>query len=400
MRQNRSYGIATVLAVLFFLLVMSAVTGKGWLDDNRYNTYALQADSWRQGRLDLGENYSWLEIAEYNGKFYCSFPPFPSYVLFPFTFLFGSNTPDAMILVAVNLLAAVFLYKLVLKFGLSPQTAMLETLFATICSNMVFVMIDPSVWFLAQSMCFSLEIMAIYFAVTGKGGISLTLWACAVGCRPMQTLYLPILLVILWHRERERKPESRWYRLCLDRWKWGIGPTVVALSYMALNDMRFGNIAEFGHDYLPEFLNAENGQFSFSYVQNNMKMLLHLPEFSEEGRMIIDHFGNMNFLMVNPVILCSLFAVLLLLFRKEKKEALFSLGVLLLSAGYLLILLMHRTMGGWHFGNRYTNDIIPWQCLLLCLGLRKREKLAKWQLPFAVMGICLNVIGTVAVYNG
>ena len=81
--QNCSYGIVTVFTVLLFLFVMSAVTGKGWLDTNVCNTYALQADAWRRGHLDLGQNYSWLEIAEFNGKFYCSFPPFPSYVLLP-----------------------------------------------------------------------------------------------------------------------------------------------------------------------------------------------------------------------------------------------------------------------------------------------------------------------------
>ena len=87
-RDEISYGIVTVFSVMVFLVLMSLLTGKGITDDNAYNTYALQADSWRQGRLDLGQNYPWLELAVYNGKYYCSFPPFPSYVLFPLTVLF------------------------------------------------------------------------------------------------------------------------------------------------------------------------------------------------------------------------------------------------------------------------------------------------------------------------
>lgn len=400
MREEISYGIVTVLSLMIFLMVMSLFTGKGWLEHNTYNTYALQADSWRQGRLDLGQNYSWLELVDLNGKIYASFPPFPSYVLFPFTFFCGSNTPDAAILVLLNILAVTFLYKLALKFEQSPQVAMFEALFATICSNMIFVMIDPSVWFFAQAMCFSLEVMAIYFAVTGKGGLALALWACAVGCRPMQALYLPVLLVILFFKEREKQPEEKWYRLFLNKWKWGIAPFVIAVSYMVLNYMRFGNIMEFGHNYLPEFLSYENGQFSLVYVKKNIKMLFNLPNLSDNGAIVIDHFGNFNFLIVNPVILLSLAAVLIMGIKKEYKKLYFSLLIIALSVSYLFTLVLHATMGGWHFGNRYTNDIIPWQYILLCVGLKQFPDLARWQIPFAILGLCVNVVGTVVVYNG
>ena len=47
-RDEISYGIVTVFSVMVFLVLMSLLTGKGITDDNAYNTYALQADSWRQ----------------------------------------------------------------------------------------------------------------------------------------------------------------------------------------------------------------------------------------------------------------------------------------------------------------------------------------------------------------
>ncbi len=123
------YGLLTIAALVCFLAVLHIFTGQYFWKHNVYNTYALQADSWRQGRLDLGENYSWLEIAEYNGKYYCSFPPFPSYVLFPFTFFFGSNTPDGLVLLFFNVMAVVFLYKIAGRFRLSPGASAFCTLF-------------------------------------------------------------------------------------------------------------------------------------------------------------------------------------------------------------------------------------------------------------------------------
>ena len=47
----------------------------------------LQAQSWLEGRLDLGKDYPYLELAVFGGKYYVSFPPFPSYIMFPFAAL-------------------------------------------------------------------------------------------------------------------------------------------------------------------------------------------------------------------------------------------------------------------------------------------------------------------------
>ena len=47
---------------------------------------------------------------------------------------------------------------------------------------------------------------------------------------------------------------------------------------MALNAARFGNPMEFGHNYLPEFVRAEKGQFSLSYAMGHLKQLLRLPK--------------------------------------------------------------------------------------------------------------------------
>ncbi len=393
------YGLLTIAALVCFLAVLHIFTGQYFWKHNVYNTYALQADSWRQGRLDLGENYSWLEIAEYNGKYYCSFPPFPSYVLFPFTFFFGSNTPDGLVLLFFNVMAVVFLYKIAGRFRLSPGASAFCTLFFSVCTNMTFVFFVPSVWFFAQTISYSLAAAAIYFALIGKGGVSLLLWSCGVGCRPMQALFLPVLLWILFQEERAKRPEVPWTRLIGDKIYWGILPLIVALSYMALNYARFGNIVEFGHNYLPEFV-YEHKQFSVDYLANNFRMLMNFPSFSEEGKMIIDHFGNLNFLWVNPPVFVFVAVTIAAALRGEKKTAAFGVMTFVLSAGYLTVTAMHATMGGWHFGNRYTNDILPWLFVVSVMFFSKHGRWVKWQLPFAIWGILFNVVGTVIVYNG
>lgn len=61
---------------------------------------------------------------------------------------------------------------------------------------------------------------------------------------------------------------------------------VIALSYMILNFARFGNITEFGHNYLPEFTRSELGQFNIGYMAENLKNMFSVPQ--TQGR----EFGN------------------------------------------------------------------------------------------------------------
>lgn len=396
---ERSYEVIALLSVFAFLFLMWMFTGKWPFDTNTYNSYALQADSWRQGRLDLGQNYSWLELAIYEGKYFVSFPPFPSYLLFPFTFLFGSQTPDNLILCLIIAVAVIYTFRLATECGISPYGALAGTLLVVIGSNHIFVMFDASVWFFAQTLCFTLSMASLYYALKNKGGLSLGCWACAVGCRPMQIVFVPVLLLILYQNERKQQ-ESSLLEIILKRWKWYIPPVLIGLSYVILNFVRFGNPLEFGHNYLPEFTEAEYGQFHSEYIAGNLKMLFHLPEFSEDGVMIIDHFGNLSMLIVSPIFVLFLIYLVGLLWKKEQKLIKMFIVLLVLSIIYMLIVVMHRTMGGWHFGNRYTNDLLPWIYLGIVLVQAKYPELFKYQIPLIVWGMCLNAVGSVAVYNG
>lgn len=400
-KQKRwEYGIIVITSVLLYLLLMCWLTGYGPLKQNVYNSYALQADSWRQGRLDLGQDYPYLELAVYNGKYYVSFPPFPSYILFPLTFIFGSNTPDALLMWFISLLSAGYLYRLALQFRLSEPLSALTTLTVILGSNTTFNMLNPGVWFFAQNLCFLLAVMTIYYAGNGKGGWALFFWACSVGCRPMQIFFLPVVLLILYIVEKKKSPELSGKKIVSNKIYWGIPASCVALTYMVLNYLRFGSIIEFGHNYLPEFIRAEHGQFSVKYMSENLKSLLHFFQFDESGKIVIDHFGNLSFMLASPCVIFAILTLLACILKKEYRIVIFQSGIITCAIAYLAVTIMHKTMGGWHFGNRYANDILPWIYLATVLGLSRVEKLGKYQIPIAVFGLCLNAIGNVVVYNG
>ena len=74
-------------------------------------------------------------------------------------------------------------------------------------SGYLFVGMNGYVWFIAQSMSFTLSLMALYYTLRNKGGLALTFWACAVGCRPMLALYGILLGYLLVKGYKKENPD-------------------------------------------------------------------------------------------------------------------------------------------------------------------------------------------------
>ena len=115
---------------------------------SNYDSYTLQALAWREGRVSLGQDYPHLELAVYEGDWYVSFPPVPTLVQLPLTFLFGRETPDGL-LVKLYVSAAFFvLYDYFRRTRrLRPWAASLWALFLVFASDMVSVSLDGGVWY-------------------------------------------------------------------------------------------------------------------------------------------------------------------------------------------------------------------------------------------------------------
>lgn len=390
------------------VLLVHMFTGQWINTPNTYNSFALQAKSWLEGRLDLGENYSYLEIAEYNGKYFISFPPFVSYVLLPFAIIFGERTPDNLIAVICYLVAAVYAVKLFRKIRGTYNNAFIFAFLLLGASNVIFCSVNGWVWFIAQNFAFTLSLMSIYYATCGKLGLSLSFLACAVGCRPFQIVYIPLLLVIYFCGTNTKN--FSFVKFVKEKWTCAIAPFLIGLSYMILNYMRFDNVFEFGHNYLPEFVEAENGQFSFQYALQNLPSLFRLPAKADNGALVFPSFNGVAVWLVSPIVITFIiYFVYSIVKRKKLEEELTPsfkkrnsiVRILLpcLMILHIFFIISHKTMGGWHWGNRYINDVLPFMFYGLLLFLPKKESLYKFNIPLCVYGACINVLGAVITYN-
>ena len=163
---------------------------------------------------------------------------------------------------------------------------------------------------------------------------------------------------------------------------------------MWYNYVRFGNPLEFGHNYLPEFLEAPDGQFHLSYLLENLRNILLRPvTINASGRLEFPYFNGFLFYVANPLYLLLFIQV----FRdgRARHMDLLRWALLIAIVLELLLLCVHKTFGGWQFGARYTVDMLP--MVLGYLLLQKDRPLRFHEKAIGLFAIAFNLYGALAM---
>lgn len=366
-RRRRCMGIALALVCVLLFAALHLVQRSSPLAPSPYNSYTLQALRWREGFAALEEDVPHLELAIYKGRYFVSFPPVPSVPIYFLTFLFGENVPDAL-LTEGYLLAACLLFYAFLSRRLSPLAAMLLSFLFCFASSLTPIAVSGAVWHQAQALAFLCVAAAVCLMDGGRPAPALFFYALSVGCRPFDVLYgVPLLgLYLIRHRPFKAALRRLWPGVALG--------LLVAAAYAYYNAVRFDDPLEFGHNHLPEFSFQGGTQFSLAHIARNARgFLLALPfERTDTGALTFRQFGFSLFL-ANPPLLYLLLSALDLLARRR-----FTLAhacVFFPFALHVLLLLSHRTVGGYQWGARYFIDCIPFAFLWLSLrGPARGEK--------------------------
>ncbi len=374
------------LAALGYLLYHT-LAGGTLLSSNVYDTYALQAQNWLMGRVDVldGASYSWLELAIFQGRYYVSFPPVPTLCSLPFVALLGMS-PANLLMVVYTLISCAAVFQCIRHLGGSPYTCAFWALFFTFATNLTEVSRTGGVWNQAQALNLALCFSALWCLLSHRHNLCLILLALAVGCRPFSAVYLLAVGIYLLWQSKEK------LRSTLLSLLPGIsGVFFIAAAMMAYNAARFGNPLEFGHNYLPEFTQSEYGQFHFSYLLPNLLQLFRLPTLNQQLAVEFPLFNGFLFFLVNPVFV--VWGIHLFQSRRQpgfSKALCFSLLPLLV---VLLSICAHKTMGGWQFGARYTLDLLP--AALAGVGFFQISQRSPrfWEGYLCAIGVIINVFG-------
>lgn len=354
------------------------------LTSSLYNTYTLQALQWRKGMIALDQNVEHLELAIYKDQYFVSFPPVPTLPVFLLTFFFDSKVPDTLLVQGYAIGLCLLVYRL-LKRRIPELPAALVAFLFCFASSLLPLLQNGAVWYQAQLLALLLIIWALERMDQDHPTFSLFLYALAVGCRPLSVLYGPLLMFLFWRKHRN-----------LRRLLPGIlaGLSVAAL-YAWYNWVRFENIFEFGHNYLPEFSFQGGVQFSLDHIKKNIPtFVLGLP-FEENDRLNwqLKQFG-FSFFLANPLLLCLLIVFIWDLLRKRLSAfQAMTFGMFTL---HCLLLLSHRTCGGFQYGARYWIDCLAY-ALLYPLFSKEPFVLEK---PLRYTFLLLLVVGLVMAFTG
>lgn len=382
---------------MMFILIDNII-GNSILDSSIYNSYELQARAWLHGNTFLERNYLYLELAIYNGHFFVSFPPFPSIVLLPFVLIFPNGVPSNLISFFLFALQFVLLYKILKSFKTSEFNSIMLALSLTVGSNLLFLSIDSGVWFFAQLLNNVLCLLAIKAFLNNKKMFVYLCLGLAVGCRPFSALYMIMFFIYYLVKEKDTKVTKR----IINNIKPVIPTIFIAGLYMWYNYIRFDNILEFGHNYLPEFINSQYGQFNSHYLLPNLKALffnfVHI-----DNKLHITFDWPFSFFIANPAILLFYYRCFKNVFKIKKVDR---LRVMIFASTLINIIFicMHDTLGAVQFGARYACDILPFIFLGIIWYKNSKKKLIpikldRFEIFLIIFGIILNIFGAITIYK-
>ena len=385
---------------VFSYFLYHSLAGGTLLAHSPYDSYSLMAENWLAGHLDLpdGASRDWLELAVYEGNYYISFPPVPAVFQLPWVLVCGgaAAVPSHLIQALYGLLGLAGVYCLFARRRFAAPDCLFWAVLSVAGSNLYWMTTDGGVWFQAQALCFALLVWGLYFAFgtgTGPHTLAAFLLALAVGCRPFTILYLAVYLGLLFFRQ-SRTGRKKLRMPGAGFWLPFAAAALVGAALAAFNWVRFGNIFEFGHNYLPEFAVETDGQFRLAYLVPNLLSLLRPVTLTAAGDLNFPRFNGFAFFLANPIFLLWAVRMGQRIWRRSFSK--WEGGMLACFAVSVVLLCLHRTLGGWQFGARYLVDCIPWVLLSeVQLPAKARRHLSGGAWTLCAAAVLFNAYGAV-----
>jgi hypothetical protein len=435
----------------FCVAIFAAIAGPSrLLEHTAFNHYALLADAWVHGRQWIvhgGPDYAQgNDFAEFAGKTYISFPPFPALLMLPFVALAGSpeNFQDGqfvMWLAGVGPAALFLVLEKLRRTGRSERTEQENAVFALLFAFgtvYFFTAVEGTVWFAALVVGVGVQAVYLLLAMDAERPL---LAGLALGCAFM-TRPTTILLGGYYALEAYRVSAADPYGTAasadapfLDRvaesWKsvdrealarrilLFAAPVAATLILAAtMNHARFGtwNPNAFGHEYLTVQWRGRMdkwGLFGWHYLAKNLGVSLTiLPWMPPAGQFCFDMPREGLAAVVTSFLRCVPFRVnehgLALWWTtplyfwllapvgfagapRARRWQYIALGIW---AGIIAAMdLLYQNSGWRQFGFRFSNDFAVVLFILLALGGRSTK--SRWFQVAAAWGIAWNLFGAV-----
>lgn len=364
------------------LLLLACAAPAVLSEHTPYNHFALLADAWLRGRLDLGgpppAYAGGNDFARFEGRWFVVFPPLPSVLLLPLVALAGSPeaVADGRFFLLLAGLAPAALFLVLEKLTRSGQSQRSEienvALSCLFCFGSVyfFSSIQGTVWFAAHVV--AAVLLCFYLLCSLGAERPLLAGVClGLGFATRTPLLFAAPLFVQQLLVSSRLPEPRGpgllQRFELRRVARGLVLFALPLGcVLALllwhNQARFGEPLEFGYRYLSIAWAkriAKWGLFDYHYLAKNLGvMLTSLPWFPAQGGPLQVNGHGLALWVTTPMYLWLL---------APRRWSPLAQGVALSALCVALPTLFYQNTGWIQFGYRFSNDYAPLLFVLLAL---------------------------------
>lgn len=398
---------------LVLLLVYALVAGRERLTEHTpFNHFALLAESWLNGRLDLGRappDYAQgNDFARYDGKWYVTFPAFPALLLLPLVHFAGSaeRVRDGQFFVWLAPIGPVLFFCALEKLrelGRSPRTRAENALLAlglALGSVYFFTAVQGTVWFAAHVVAVAL---GAAYLLCSLGAARPLLAGLALGLgfltRPQLVFAAPLfVLEALSHCRREGaiSDESglverlRALPRSLDRGRvvrtlaLFAAPILVCGALAAVhNQLRFDDPFDFGYRHLSiAWKNRIEkwGLWHYHFLAKNLAVVLTSMPWVKPFQI---NMHGLALWITTPVYLWLLWP--------KRARGLFA-ALMITALGVALPGLFYQNTGWLQFGYRFSNDYAVFLLAALAVTLPRLGPLF-W--AACAWGVAVNAFGAV-----
>jgi hypothetical protein len=411
-----------VIAALYLglLVVYALVAGEARLTEHTpFNHFALLAEGWLKGRLDLGRSppayAQGNDFALYHGKWFVTFPAFPAFLLLPLVALAGSaeRVRDAQFFVWLAPIAPVVLFMALEKLrrsGLGERTSWQNLLLAlsfALGSVYFFTAVQGTVWFAAHVVAAGLGAAFLYWSIAVSSPTHAWLAGFVLGLgfwtRPQLLFAVPLFTYEVWRQCRATPSEGaaseplRWAWLRGVDWRRFVQLHVAfALPLLLLlllaawhNWLRFDAPLDFGYRHLQVAWQGrieEWGLWHYHYLAKNLGVVLTSMPWVKPFQI---NAHGLALWLTTP-------AYLWLVWPKPEPRGLRQRGLfvalLVTALGVALPGLLYQNTGWLQFGYRFSNDYAVFLFAALALCGRRFGWLFWTALLWA---LCVNTFGAI-----
>jgi len=404
---SRRWLVAAAIYTLVTVVCLATTARERLTTHTPYNHFALLAESWLHGHLDLGgppPAYTGNnDFAVWQGKHYVSFPPFPAVLLLPAVALAGSaeRVHDGQIFASLTGLAPSLLY-LALdalsragRTGRSERENVLLSLLFAFGTVYWFSAVQGTVWFAAHVVGAALAALYLFASVGAShpliAGLALGL---GFATRTPLGFAFPLFLFEAWRASAQnpegtpRRLEDVDLRALASKLALFAAPALAVLGLVLwYNQARFGDPFEFGHRMLAIAWRPRIerwGLFSYHYLARNLGVILtSLPFVGAPSAPLQINAHGLALWVTSPFYVW-------LLFPRRTSGALWA--VALTAAFVALPSLLYQNSGWIQFGYRFSNDYAVFLFAMLALGKRRFQ--ASF-FAFALVAVVVNAFGAV-----